>query len=101
MLRGVIGQLNDFFDWILIDCPPVLPVTDSLSLKEFSDAGLLIARAGRTSQEAIEKALALLGKQYVLGILLNGIERLDRVHDEYRYPRVPSGGGTNVGPKLV
>jgi capsular exopolysaccharide synthesis family protein len=91
MIRVVIAQLNDVFDWILIDCPPVLPVTDSLSLKELSDAGLLIARAGRTSQEAIEKALALLGKQYVLGIVLNGSEGRDRVHGEYQYSRYHPG----------
>jgi len=87
MLGVVMDQLTPHFDWILIDSPPVVPLTDTLSLRKYADASLLVARAGRTTQVAVEEALKLLGKQHVLGILLNGVEGLDRVYSKYgQYP---------------
>ena len=34
----------------------------------------MVAREGRTPREAIEKAIAILGRQRVLGIVLNAVE---------------------------
>jgi capsular exopolysaccharide synthesis family protein len=81
----ILEQLAPLFDCIVIDSPPVLPLTDSLTLKKCTDASLLVTRAGRTSQDALDEAIALLGKQHVLGIILNGVEGLDRAYSKYRY----------------
>lgn len=82
-LPKMMESLSRYFDWILIDSPPVTPLTDTLSWKERSDATLLLARAGRTPAPAIEDALNLLGRKQVLGIILNGVEGLDRVYKKY------------------
>jgi capsular exopolysaccharide synthesis family protein len=79
VMRGV----SPHFDWILIDTPPVLPLTDAFSLSRQVDATLLVARAGRTSREAIDEAVKLIGRQHVLGIVLNGSENLTRVYSQY------------------
>jgi capsular exopolysaccharide synthesis family protein len=82
-LSGVVQTLAPHFDWILMDSPPVSPLTDALSLTKQADATLLVVRAGRTPREAVEGAIALLGREHVLGIVLNGVEGLDRLYSKY------------------
>ena len=82
-LKTVLERLTPYFDWILIDTPPVLPLTDALSLSRQVDATLLVARADRTPREAIEQALTVIGRKHVLGIVLNGVEGLGRLYSEY------------------
>jgi len=80
---GVLQKLSPHFDWILIDSPPVIPLTDALSIARHANATLLVAREGRTPREAIERAIAVLGRQRVLGIVLNAVEGLDRMYSGY------------------
>ena len=76
-------QLSPYFDWILIDSPPVIPLTDSISLQQQADACLLVVRAGRTPREAVDQSIELLGKKNVLGVVLNGVEVRDHVYYQY------------------
>jgi capsular exopolysaccharide synthesis family protein len=78
MLPAVLEKLAAYFDWVVIDSPPVMLLPEVLSLKEQSDVSLLVARASRTSRDAVEDAITHLGKNHVLGVILNGIE-LSRV----------------------
>lgn len=82
-LSTVMQRVSSHFDWILIDTPPVLPLTDAISLSRQVDATLLVARAGRTSREAIEESLALIGRKHVVGIVLNGADGLNRLYSQY------------------
>ena len=79
----MIQKLSTHFDWILIDSPPLTPLTDALSLARHANATLLVAREGRTPREALEKSIALLGRQRVLGIVLNGVAGLDSLYSGY------------------
>jgi capsular exopolysaccharide synthesis family protein len=82
-LSAVMQALSPHFDWILIDSPPVTPLTDALSLGRLANASLLVTRVGHTPSEAVEKAIGLLGREHVLGIVLNGIEELDQLYSGY------------------
>jgi capsular exopolysaccharide synthesis family protein len=82
-LATMMEALSPHFDWILIDSPPVAPLTDALSWKERADATLLVVRAGRTPTQATEEALTLVGRKHVLAIILNGVEGLDRTYKKY------------------
>ncbi len=82
-LGGVMAELSARFDWIVIDAPPVGPMTDALSLKKEADATLLVVRAGQTPQDDVEQALALLGQKHVFAILLNAVEGMDRLYSKY------------------
>jgi capsular exopolysaccharide synthesis family protein len=82
-LKTLLERLAPYFDWILIDTPPVLPLTDALLLARQADAALLVARANRTPREAIEQALTLIGRKHVLGIVLNGADGLARRYSQY------------------
>jgi capsular exopolysaccharide synthesis family protein len=82
-LRGVLQRLSPYFEWILIDAPPIAPLTDALSLSRQADASMVVVRADRTPLEAVDQALTLLGPKRVLGIILNGAEGLNRLYSEY------------------
>src|SRR6202022_3963639 len=84
-LSAVMQKLSPYFDWILIDSPPILPLTDALMLQRQSDATLLVVRAGATPDESVEEAIALVGRQNIAGVVLNGIEGLDRLYGKYGY----------------
>ena len=82
-LPRMMDSLHRHFDWILIDSPPVAPLTDTLSWKARADATLLLARAGHTPTQAVEDALNLIGRKHVLAIILNGVSGLDRLYSKY------------------
>jgi capsular exopolysaccharide synthesis family protein len=79
----IMQKLSPCFDWILIDSPPVIPLTDSLSLQHHADASLLVVRAGQTPREAVESAIELLGKKNIVGIVLNGVETRNHLYHQY------------------
>jgi capsular exopolysaccharide synthesis family protein len=79
----IMQKLSPCFDWILIDSPPVIPLTDSLSLQQHADASLLVVRAGQTPREAVEQTIELLGKKNILGIVLNGVEPRNHLYYQY------------------
>ena len=79
----LMQRLSPYFDWILIDSPPVAPLTDAVLLSKHVDASLVVVRADRTPQEAVKEALTLLGPKQVLGIIFNAAEGLNRLYSEY------------------
>jgi len=79
----VMQKLSPHFDWTLIDSPPVAPLTDALALAQQADASLLVVRAGRTPREAVGTAIVALGAKHVLGVVLNGVEGVERLYSKY------------------
>jgi len=101
---SLLQKLQSRFDWILIDSPPVMPVTDALILARQATATLLVAKADRTPQEALEKTIALLGKQRILGVVLNGVDGLERLYSQYGYygyPKTASRSGDTALPSAI
>lgn len=93
LLPKIFERLRPCFDWILVDTPPAVPLTDTLSFRDCVDACLLVVRADVTPREAVEAAVARVGKKHLIGMLLNGAEELDRLYSDYRksYGRGSSG----------
>ncbi len=85
--------LVSYFDWILVDSPPVSPLADAVLLKAQADASLLVVRAGKTPREAVEESIQLLDPEHVLGLVLNGADGLNRDHYyDYLFPGRNSSG---------
>ena len=80
---SVIESLTNHFDWILVDSPPVIALTDAVFLRQHADATLLVVRAGHTPQEAVEEAVRQVGREHIVGMVLNGVEGLDRLYSKY------------------
>ncbi len=89
------------FKWILVDSPPTTPMAEILALKVLTDATLLVARAGETPREGIESAIQTLGRDHIIGIVLNGMEGLEKVYSKYYGYVQPNDGskGTRFNGK--
>ena len=83
-VADVFEAVRPYFDWIVVDTPPVIPQTDTVSLKKYADAGLLVVRADSTPKEAVEAAIGRMGTQNLVGIVLNASVELDRLYSDYR-----------------
>ena len=84
--RDLISVLRDKFDYVLIDSPPVLPVSDPASIASFVDGVYMVTRIRKgvkvTSQRAKE-TLDRVGTRF-LGIIINGIDENPH-YSEYGY----------------
>lgn len=69
----VLTMLQGEFDVVLIDCPPVLPVTDAAALANRVDATLVVVTAGTTTRKSLHRAVELLGQVNapLIGTVLN------------------------------
>ncbi|WP_307874474.1 tyrosine-protein kinase domain-containing protein [Frankia nepalensis] len=74
-MAELIKKLTDRYDSVIIDAPPLLPVTDAAVLASRADGTLLVARLGRTRREQLRRAVTLLRAvdARVLGTVLNMI----------------------------
>jgi capsular exopolysaccharide synthesis family protein len=70
---------------VLIDAPPLLPVTDAAVLSRAADGAIVVIRTGRTTQEQLDQSLGNLEKVKgrVLGAVLNYVPIKGR--DAYSY----------------
>jgi capsular exopolysaccharide synthesis family protein len=76
-VRDIFTRLRDQYDLILIDSPPVLPVTDAAILSRNADATLMLAAAGQTRRSDLHRAVEKLGQAgiTILGTVLNKTTR--------------------------
>jgi capsular exopolysaccharide synthesis family protein len=73
-MRRLIGEASEAFDWVIIDTPPIVLLTDAHLLAGMVDAAVLVVRAGRTPVKTVQQAVALIGRERILGVVLNGVE---------------------------
>ena len=91
-LRQLLKHLEQEFDVVIVDCPPVLAVADVLSLASRSDMTILVAAAGITTWPILERALTDLTsvKSRFGGVVLNRFDPRSTYgyRDAYRYEYV-------------
>lgn len=75
-MEELIDNLKDYYDYIILDTPPVLAVTDAQILTTKADGTILVVRAGKTKKDNVISAKNLLNKVGVklIGVVLNGTE---------------------------
>jgi polysaccharide biosynthesis transport protein len=85
-LAEMLGLLSAKYDIIIWDSPPLLTVVDSLILGKALDGSIVIARAGKTTYEALGRSLKSLAdlNVNVLGVVINAF---DLGKDKYYYSR--------------
>jgi capsular exopolysaccharide synthesis family protein len=74
-MGSLLKVLNARFDYVIIDSPPLLPVTDGAVLATLTDGAILIARHGKSSRDDLEQATHALEavSAKLLGTVLNCI----------------------------
>jgi capsular exopolysaccharide synthesis family protein len=94
----LLRKLQERFDCILLDSPPLGPVSDALVLSKQTDGILLVLKAGSTHREHALRALRALRdvKAHIIGALLNHVHfkdaRYGSEYAAYHYYRGYGGG---------
>jgi capsular exopolysaccharide synthesis family protein len=73
-MRDLLAKLRTEYDHVILDTPPVIPVTDPAVLSAMVDAVLLVVRSGKTTKNALRHARNLLLQinAPVMGTIVNG-----------------------------
>jgi capsular exopolysaccharide synthesis family protein len=74
-----------YFDWIIVDSSPVLPVSDAVNLARWCDGVLLVARGGVTKFPVAQRAQSELKASNILGFVLNAVQETPEVGGYYGY----------------
>jgi capsular exopolysaccharide synthesis family protein len=86
-LSPLMEQLESWFDWIVIDSPPVLPLADASLWSRLADGILLVTRKGITEKQQLKRGLETIEKSKLLGALVNSSD--SAAHSDY-YQRYTS-----------
>ncbi len=73
-LKPLLDRLAPVFDWIVLDAPPVLAVSDAGILAGLCDGVIFVIRAGVTPHDAAQAACQELKENNLLGVVLNGAD---------------------------
>jgi capsular exopolysaccharide synthesis family protein len=93
----LIASLSPHFDWILIDSPPALAVSDAIDLARAADAVLLVAREASTPFDVVQRAQVAFSNSRILGFVLNAVKDAPSSGSYYYYGRREAGRGLHGG----
>jgi protein-tyrosine kinase len=73
-MKRVLQQASVDFDWVIVDTPPVAFLPDSHMLSAMVDTAVLVIGAGRTPAAAVQRAVNELGRDRIIGVVMNRVE---------------------------
>jgi capsular exopolysaccharide synthesis family protein len=88
-LTDLMDQLTEWFDWILIDSPPVVPLADTSVWMRSADGTLMVTREGTTKKRHLQHGLQDLDRSKMLGVVLNNSSNTDHENYYQRYGPSP------------
>jgi non-specific protein-tyrosine kinase len=104
-MQRFLEDQREAFDFLILDCPPVLAVSDALPLIPLSDGVLFVADASSTTREQVSLArdrLLQMGAN-LLGAVINGLSGSSSGYydDRYAYTYTPTTvtNGNGAGSK--
>jgi protein-tyrosine kinase len=71
-LKVLLQRVEALFDWIIIDSPPAIPVSDASVLAKACDGVLMVVRSNSTPFDLARKARQEFPDQALIGVVLNG-----------------------------
>ena len=87
-MNETLAALRGRYDFILIDSPPVMPVSDAVVLSTMVDGVVLVVRGDETKRHIVKEAVSQLGNGSgkILGVVLNRVDiRRADYKDYYKY----------------
>lgn len=87
-LKDFIHELKNKFDFVIIDTPPVMSVSDTLIVSKIVDASLIVTRFGKTTYEMMSHGLKSMAdiESKVIGTVINAVdEKKSGYHYYYHY----------------
>ena len=84
-MRDLLQQLKSRYDFILIDSPPVMPVSDAVVLSNLVDGVVFVVRGQDTPKNWVKSALSELRgeRSKLLGVVLNRVDLRSADYEDY------------------
>jgi capsular exopolysaccharide synthesis family protein len=84
-MEDLIESLRSEYDFVLIDTPPVLAVTDASILARLTDAAILIIRYGAAQRHVVQRCIDMLDRSsaHLLGVAVNAVNFNAPEYSEY------------------
>jgi protein-tyrosine kinase len=92
-LKILLDRLTPLFDWVIVDSPPIVPVSDSLLLADLCDGVLVVVRAASTAYDIAQKSCLEFQSKNLIGVVLNRVEER-RSYSAYHYYYDGQNGNT-------
>jgi polysaccharide biosynthesis transport protein len=87
-LSKLLASAKESFDMVIVDCPPILPVPDALTIGRWVDGAVLAVRFDNSRYPLVERAnrrLAAVGVP-VIGAVINGVRGSEGAYYGSYYP---------------
>ena len=84
-MNTMLQQMRESFDYIIIDVPPIIPVSDAVALSSQVDGVLLVTRSGKTPKQFVIKAKQELdmANAPLIGAVLNDVVMQGKDYNYY------------------
>jgi capsular exopolysaccharide synthesis family protein len=89
-LQALVQRLEPLFDWIILDSPPAVMVSDASVLAKACDGVLMVVRSNVTPSDAAQRALLEFPGESLVGVVLNGTS------EQAQYARYYDGNGAST-----
>ena len=83
-MQRLIAEARQSFDWVILDTPPIMLLPDAHLLASMVEGAVMVVRANSTPFELIKRATDAIGRQRILGVVLNRAEP-GHTADHYQY----------------
>ncbi|WP_020579249.1 polysaccharide biosynthesis tyrosine autokinase [Actinopolymorpha alba] len=99
----LLADLRRTFDVVIIDAPPLLPVTDAALLTAQAEGALLVVRHGKTSRDQVRRSVERLAsvRGRLVGTLLNRSPQRGPSSESYGYGYAPLAGQLRADREAV
>jgi protein-tyrosine kinase len=98
-LSALLKRVESLFEWIIIDTPPAVPVSDASLMANYCDGVLMVVRSDATPFDIARKARQEFADNHLVGVVLNGIDADSTPYNEYYFSAYtqPNGKGEPQG----
>ena len=90
-MKRIVADAASRFDWVIVDSPPVGVLADAHLVSETVDAAILVVRAGVTRFPDLEAAADTLGRERILGVVLNAVDPTEIRGEDYTATTTAAG----------
>ena len=86
-IRRVFERLRSEYDIIILDCPPVVPVSDPLQFVDVCDGAIYMVMAGRTPRDICKRGIEILQSvgTNIIGVVANNLSEVLPYYYDHKY----------------
>jgi capsular exopolysaccharide synthesis family protein len=84
-LNIFLQRIDPLFDWIIVDSPPAVPVSDAGILAKACDGVLMVVRSNSTPFDLARRAREEFSDEALVGVILNGTDHESSPYSRYYY----------------